>query len=327
MEPHPIHTIVLYPRLHVDTTCAMFLLREFGAERFPGIREAKIEYRSRVPDGKSADELEADGILLIDMGGGKFDHHHETHAAEKTECASTLIAQFLGISEVPALRKLLAFVKRDDLEGRGILSKDALDRAFGLPAILMNLNRDYPNHPDFVLDITDRIFLAHYHEEYRRTVLMPQEWTELQQTGKAQQFEVTAGPERLRIVIVETDSAAMVGFLRAIRDVRADVVVQRRSSGHTNVVTRSTAPRLNLRPAMAAIRRAEATKKDMDLSHVAQNDLEKPGRLHGVEEWYFDTAANTLQNGGADTSGVAPTRLSLAELQRLLHETLPRSLE
>lgn len=325
MEPRPIHTVVLYPRLHVDPLVALFLLREFGAEHFPGIREAKIVYWGSVPPGKSADDFERDGILLVDMGGGTFDHHHEEHA-EKTDCASTLVARYLGIEHMPALRKILAFAKRDDLEGKGVLSTDILDRAFGLPAIVMNLNRDYPDHPDFVVDVVYRILLAHSHEEYRRTILMPQEWQRLQREGKARRFTVNTPDEELRVVMVETDEKALVGFLRAISSVRADVVIQRSATGHTHVVTRNRPPRLNLRPTIAALRQAEAAKKEMDVRAVSTEEWEKPGRLAGVEEWYFDTAANTLQNGGAAAATTTPTRLSLDEIERILRQTLPNSL-
>lgn len=322
MPTQQIHTIVIYPRPHVDNICAIFLLREFGQERFPGIREAQIEYWNTVPSGKSADQWEGEGYLLVDLGGGKFDHHYDDHTSVKKDCSSTLIARYLGIEDKLELKKLLTYVKRDDLEGRGIVSKDVIDRAFGLSAVVMNLNRDYPDHPDYVIDIVGRIFLAHYHEEYRRKVLLPQEWKRLQEEGKAFHFEIMAEPAPLRVVMVESDTKALIGFLRAIKDVQADVVVQRTLSGHTNIVTRQQRSRLNLLPVIAALRRAEAYKKGFDISGFTQEQMEKPGRLEGIEEWYFDTAANTLQNGGAAAKGIPPTSLELAEIRSLLEKTL-----
>lgn len=325
MTPRPIHAIVIYPRPHADTICAIWLLRTFGEQHFPGAGAATIKYWNQVADGKSADDWETEGVLLIDLGGGKFDHHHDTHST-KSDCASTLIAKYLGIDQDPALRKMLTYVKRDDLEGKGIISKDIVDRAFGLSAIIMNLNRDYPEHPDFVIDTVSRIYHAHYHEEYKRKVLMPQEWQELQKQGKVMRFSVLTPQRPLHIVMVETDTKAMIGFLRAVKSVQADVVVQKTSSGHINIVTRQVSPRLDLRATIAAIRKAEATAKNMNLSATTQEEWEKPARMSGVEEWYFDTAANTLQNGGVDTSGITPTRLSLATLRDMLQQTLPTSL-
>lgn len=320
MTPTPIHTIVIYSRPHADTIAAIFLLRYFGNQHFPGIENATVEFWNTVKAGKTIDEWEEAGYVLVDMGGGKFDHHQEDHTAKK-DCASTLIARYLGIDTDPALKRLLQYVKRDDLEGRGIVSKDVIDRAFGLSAIIMNLNRDYPDHPEYVVDIVSRIYLAHYHEQYRRLVLMPQEWAELQATGKATRFDITAAARTLHVAMVESDSKALVGFLRAIKEVQADIVVQRRSSGHINIVTRQTSERIDLRPAIALLRAAEARKQGRTITHE-QQELEKPGRLASVPEWYFDTAATTLQNGGADTTGIEPTQLTLANIQAILTKTL-----
>ncbi|MDD5566740.1 MAG: hypothetical protein PHH01_00945 [Patescibacteria group bacterium] len=323
MQKISIHTIVMYPRPHPDNIVAKFLLQEFGEEQFPGINQAKLEFWNMVPLEKTSDEWEKEGYLLIDMGGGKFDHHHDEHTNDKTTCASTLVARYLGIDSLPELKKLLEYVRRDDLEGRGIVSKDIIDRAFGLSAIVMNLNRDYPDHPEYVVETTQRIVLAHYHEEYRRKVLMPQEWENLQKNNLAEQFIVQTAHYPVKVVMVETDSKSIIGYLRAIGAVKADVVVQRQSSGHTNIVTRQVEPRLNLVPAISAIRQIEGQRKGLSFTEAESEQLIKPGRMAGVEEWYFDTAANTLQNGGANSVNIQPTHLSLEEIKQILIKTLP----
>lgn len=317
MNPVPIHTVVMYPRPHPDPICTLFLLREFGEQYFLGVKEAKIEYWNMMPAGKTADELEAQGYLLIDIGGGKFDHHHGSHGP-KTDCASTLVAKYLGVDGRPELKKLLQYVKRDDLEGKGIISKDIIDRAFGLSALVMNLNRDYPDYPDYVVDTVYRIFLAHYHEEYRRKVLMPQEWEELKASGKANQFEVAHNGRRYRVVTLESDSKTIVGFVRAVKTIQADIVVQRTPSGHTNIITNQNKQPISLRGLIVALRRAEADKRDYDISSLSESQLEQPGRLSQVPEWYFDTAAKTLQNGGAAAQGIEPTELSLHDIGEIL---------
>lgn len=323
MASQHVHTVVMYPRPHPDPICALFLLREFGETQFPGIAQAKVEYWNKLPDHKTSDQLESEGYVLLDLGNGKFDHHEASHGP-KNECASTLVAKFLGVDQKPELKKLLQYVKRDDLEGRGIISKDPIDRAFGLSALIMNLNRDYPEYPDYVLETVYRIFLAHYHEEYRRKVLMPQEWESLQHSGKARQFSVQR-PERVyKIIMVESDSTTLVGFLRALKKIQADIVVQRRSSGHTNIITNQNNQGgvIDLRKTAKAIRQLEAQKQSISLAHYNEADLEKPERLPEVPQWYFDIAAKTLQNGGAASQGIAPTLLSLEDIQNVLMKSL-----
>ena len=122
--PKPIHTIAIFSKIQPDTVAAVFLLQEFGEKFFPGIAKAKVVFWTALPTGKTAAELEAEGTLPIDLGGGTFDHHKH-----KGESAATLVANYLGVMSNPSLKKLLAYAKRDDLEGKGTLSTDPLDRA------------------------------------------------------------------------------------------------------------------------------------------------------------------------------------------------------
>ena len=51
------HTIILPVRPQPDTIAAIFVLKEFGEEKFPGIGLAKVEFCSLPPDGKSAEQF------------------------------------------------------------------------------------------------------------------------------------------------------------------------------------------------------------------------------------------------------------------------------
>lgn len=269
------------------------------------------------PDpAKTPQQYEAEGMLLVDLPGSRFDHHIETHD-KKTECASTLVAKYLGIINNPELKKVLMFAKRDDLEGKGTISIDPLDRAFGLPGIIMSMNRVHVNHPNAILDLVISIYEAHVYEEYKRTVEMPQEWKELKAQGIAKEVVVPAMQGPMLLVYLTSDNTSLPGFIRAYR--KADVVVQRRISGHTNILTRQDKDyRLDLRPIISRIRVAEAKAGSVTLA--ADTVLDKPGKVDGVPEWYYDTAANTLQNGGVNPQGVPATKLSLEEIARLVQE-------
>lgn len=320
--PQPIHTIVIFPRPHPDNIVAILLLWLFGEKEFPGIRKAKIDFWNKVPEGKTADQLEKEGVLLIDLGGGKFDHHSEEKNKTKgEECATTLVAKYLRIQDDPALEKLIAYVKRDDLEGRGIISKDPLDRAFGLSGIIMNLNREYPQNPKKVLELVIPIFLAHYHEERKRMTVLPEVWEKIQKEGKADIFEVFQGKKLIKVIMVENDDPSLIGFLRASPKTKADVVAQKLSSGHINIITRQWR-KVNLDDVAVMIRVAEARKKQTILEIKRPEDLAKPNRLNGVEEWYYDTVANSIQNGGIQPEGILPTKFEFSQIKEILKASL-----
>ena len=81
---------------------AIFLFKRFGKEKFIGIEKAGIEIWPVLPEGRSAGDLERDGHIFIDLGGGAFDHHDQRG---KTT-ASQLVADYLGVAEDPSIAKL-----------------------------------------------------------------------------------------------------------------------------------------------------------------------------------------------------------------------------
>src|SRR3989344_4526463 len=93
--------IFISTRLRPDTIVAIFILKKFGTERFPGVESATLEFLQTIPEGETADTLEKKGVLLIDLGGGTFDHH----GTQKKSTASYLVARELGIAANPSLAK------------------------------------------------------------------------------------------------------------------------------------------------------------------------------------------------------------------------------
>jgi hypothetical protein len=313
-----ISKIVLFPKIQADTAAGLYLLRRYGETAFPGISQAPLEFWTALPEGAKADALEREGYLLIDLGG-RFDHHLvNERLGRRAECVSTLVAKALGLDNKPELKKLLTWAKRDDLEGKGTVSTDPIDRAFGLSGIIMNLNREYHATPQKILDVILPIIDVHVREEIRRHVELPQEWQKLLQEKKAETFMLQQGPADLKVGVIQSDNVALPGFLRAAHGF--DLLIQRRSTGHTNILTRQLRS-IDLRPVVEELRLAEAQKKGFFAG--AEEELQKSGRLDGVPEWYYDTAANTIQNGGVSPEGVNPTALDLDEVVAIVKDAIP----
>jgi hypothetical protein len=309
-------TIVLPNRSQPDTLIAVFLLKKFGESYFPGIASAKMEFWQVLPEGETNQSLQSKGYFLIDIGSGPFDHH----AAQFQTTATDLVATALEITDDPALSKLFEYARRDDFYGKGIISNDALDRAFGLSGLVVTLNRYFASDPARVVDLVLPFFEAHYAEEVRRTKELPEEFAEKLKSGEAEEFAVRQRDKNLKVVIVASDNSSLAGYLRSQQGGRFDVVVQRLTSGHVNILTRPT-KRVDLRMLAAKIRTAEMhfQKKIFPLD---LRQLTNRGRLKEIPDWYYDPATNSIQNGGLNPIGVKPTRIPREEFPKLIKEGL-----
>ena len=311
--PKTYHKIILPVRPQPDTIIAIFILQRFGKERFVGIENATIESWSTLPHGDSEQTLDEEGVLLIDIGGGKFDHH--TALTQTT--AADLVAAELGVQDDPALAKLIEYARRDDFFGKGTISEDQLDRTFGLTGLISNLNKEHSRDPHYVVSTILPLIVSHYNEQVRRVKELPEEFEEICKRNEAHIFTTKQRGKKLKVVMLTSDNPSLTGYLRSGGGGGYDVVAQWMVSGHVNVITRQM-KRIDLRPLAAIIRIEEARKQNMDISSRDDRYLTRPGKITEVMDWYYDPATNSLQNGGINPTGIHPTRITAAELLEIL---------
>ncbi len=319
-KPVKIKSIALPTRSQPDTIIAIFILKQFGGEKFVGISEAGYEVMPRIKDGETSESLIRQGVLPVDIGGGVFDHHSKPFQTT----ASNLVAEYLGVRDNPALSKLLQFAERDDFYGKGIISNDPLDRAFGFSGLIGSLNKKYVNEPGRVIEIALPFIDAFYAEENKRSFEMPQEYEEKMRAGKAQVFEVKQRGRLLKCIFIETDNASMAGYLRSKGGGGFDVVALKLSSGHINILTKPiTKP--DLRSLIVLIRIQEAEARGIDLDGDPEK-LSIPGTMKEIPEWYFDPATNSLLNGGPNPKEIKPTSIDPFEFKKILEVGLSEQL-
>jgi len=305
---------IILPTLpQVDTIIAIFLLKKFGKEKYPGIENASIEIWTEIPRGETEESLNKKGYFLIDVGGGKFDHHF------KGKTASQIVAEDLNLEEDPALSKLLAFAERADKYGLGTISTDQIDKAFGLAGIISDLQKIYPHDPQKIVDLILPLIEAHYLEEKRRYKELPEEFEKKLKEGRAEVFIVKQGKKKLKVVAIESDNPSIVGWLRSTIGPKADVVLQRASSGHTNIITRPL-KRIDLTLSVALLRKEETIRQNR--GEIPPAELIKPGKISQVPEWYYDRATNSILNGGVNPKGTSPTSIPFERIKELIKEGL-----
>lgn len=310
--PQKFKSILLPVRPQPDTVVAIFILRQFGEDKFPGISKANYIFSSQLGEGETTETLMADGTFPLDIGGGETDHHNKS---EKTT-VSRLVSKLLGVENNPALSKLLQYAERDDFYGKGTLSTDPLDRAFGLSGLITSLNKKYFKEPEKVIEFSLPLIDCFYTEEEKRAVEMPKEVEEKLATGKAQILEVRQRGKPLKVIFMDTENPSMAGYLRSKLGGAYDVVALRISSGHINILTRP-AQRVDLRSLAVLVRTQEAQVRGVTLEGEPST-LSLPGSLKEVPEWYYDTATNSLLNGGPNPQNISPTQIDPFEFQKLL---------
>src|SRR3989338_6862851 len=312
--------IILPTRPQPDTVVAIFILKKFGREQFPGIEKAVVDFWQILPEGESEETLDAKGVVLIDLGGGRFDHH----AARVKTTASDLIAGHLGVVDKASLAKLLEYARRDDFFGKGTVSEDPIDRAFGLSALIAVLNKSLVKNPAKLIDYVLPLLIAHHNEEIRRTEQLPLEFEEKIKNGEVETFEVRQRDKKLRAVILTSDNGSFAGYLRSQNGGRFDVVAQWLPSGHLNILTRPT-KRVDLRSLAALLRLEEATASGLDLT-LSVRSLAGYGRIKEIPEWYYDPATNSIQNGGLNPKEINPTKIPRDKFKKIIELGLSEQL-
>ena len=297
----PITQIVLPTRPQPDTIVAIFLLHTFGQELYPGIESATV-----VADPKAT---ATDGHLLIDVAGGEYDHHGTD------KCATELVADKLGVLDNPELRNLIAYARRDDTKGQGTISKDTIDRAFGLSGLIAALNKKHPTDADTIVSTVLPLLHAHYTSAYEHYVAIPRLITELKAAQTFTSHTIQAPIRNMPVAFVTSDNVSLVGYLRSNVGGNYRAVIQRRSSGHVNILTKQD-PKIDLSRLMAVIRLQEMQLQNLDCDDEAS--LHQTGTHELTPNWYYDPATNSLLNGGVTPDAVVATTIPWDDMQRIV---------
>ena len=135
------HTIVTHEHPDLDAMLCCYLLRKYGHNRYEGLKDAKILFcpAGRLPEGKTPHELEQDGLLAVDIGGGRLDTHPDGHSIseeKKTLSAANLVAQDLGVDKEERLCDLLEFARIHDSLGKSLRSRNPIDHLIALPNLI-----------------------------------------------------------------------------------------------------------------------------------------------------------------------------------------------
>ncbi len=168
-----------------------------------------------------------------------------------------------------------------------------------------------------MIEIVTPLIIAHHNEEKRRFEEFPAELEKAKKEQRTAEFQVKQRDKKLKVIMLESSNVGMPGFLRSQNGGKYDVVVQRTQQGYVNILTRP-AKRIDLRSLTGLIRLSEAEHQAIPLDqdpHV----LIATGRIDSIKNWYYDTATNSILNGGIlPTPDITPTTIPWNTFQKIL---------
>ena len=189
-----VKRLAIHPSPHLEEILALWLLRTFGQEVFPGVQNAMLvfwPFGEGTPDGRPIAAHEAEGTLALGTALSRLDDHKVRHATPGViTCSAQLVAEALGVANDPALQDMLEYVSKIDSRGGASM--------FDLANIVKLLqDRDLgvmPDDPKQVIYWAWRGIKALYWNQQRFLQSARQEWAR-----KASVWEASYRSKTLRI--------------------------------------------------------------------------------------------------------------------------------
>ncbi len=309
--------IVTHHRPHVDERLAIWLLRLFGEDQFPGAKSALVEFvdAGTIPVGKSADEREADGELWLGVGGGRFDEHPngDTNRVHG-ECAATLVATALGVRDKLELRQLLDAVCQNDTAGGG-------GSVLNVARVITLMNQA-GQEEDFIQRWAEASFDAFFQCQ-REFFGAEKDFRNPKVTSVDEiRLATRTGTKEIRLVVTSSANKQMASFARSKFGCGAQIVIQRsETSGHTFISCYSGAG-LRMEVLAAAIRQAELRRREE--TPLSEEEARREGTLARVPEWCFHRSGGWIMNGSLTAPNTVRSRLPLRRLQAIAFEAMKR---
>jgi hypothetical protein len=295
-----VKKILIPNKPHLDPIAAIYLLGQYGQEKYPGINSAKIIFweNSHNPSAAEMEKFNFEGVLMIDIGGGLFDHHD---SADRKETATCRVAKYLGIESRPELSALLAYVREDDLEG--------LHNRYGDLAYIIKCLHKQNVKPAEVVSLAFQYI--HCLQEGQK------EWhigVKKEYETKAKILKVKRNQKKLKIAIIESDNAQVANY--AITTDNFSVVIQKRSSGHVIILTNKY-HRIDLREIVAAIRKKELELRSYN-KPIEIDKLKFEGKNQLLPFWFYHRSLNSFLNGSEALNKTEATKLPFNNIIRFV---------
>ena len=302
----PLHVVEIRTSLRpqLDEIVAIWLLRKFGQNLFSGIDTAKVKFIDVADDELTSDDildLEADGILLIGIGSGRFGKWSRNKKnSKKNDSLVMLVAKELGLEKELTLRKIFDYVS--------YLGSRKTSSVIDLSFLIQNLYESDHNSQkvmDWVMIALDGI----YSSQVR--------FWQGTKRGFEQDAEIFFIAGNIAVALLVVDNLENSKFDTLVKQSNADIFVLQLSSGHIRIFTKN--PRkIILQEVIKILRLKEAEINGRKIKTLDWRYLSQVGVIDEVPEWYYDSSVPVVLNGGLNLENIPPTKLSLKKIKEVL---------
>ncbi len=292
-----IKKILIPNKPHLDPIAAVFLLKQYGQKIFSGMEKAEIIFweKSQDPTAEEILKFKENGVLIVDVGGSLFDHHHKINGGKET--SSSLVVSYLQIENKPEINALLNYVREDDLEG--------LHNRYGDLAYLIKCFHKKNIASVKVVELGLRLLNYFQTSQLEWHYNVRQEYENKIKIHRVKRFD-----KKLKIGVVESDNSQIANY--GITMDNLSLVIQKRSTGHVMILTNKY-HRINLKEIVAAIRTRELELSGYD-KNIDPAKLQFEGKNSMITNWFYHKSLNSFLNGSDAMNKTEPTKLKFNEI-------------
>lgn len=262
--PSPIEKIILYSGADFDALFSSWLF----VRNVPFAKYAKFDFVKIGETWKNQSVDSDPAVVHIDTGGGKFDHH-----GGKNKSATRIMVSELGLEDEPALKRLLSLIEAYE-------NADKME--FYAPSqLITGWYYLYRTNPKLVLERAFEVFDILYGQEKQRIGI----------EAKSSQVDWRE---------IDGKKLAVLDEIAQLRDWcfdnGASVVVWKNTNNGVPYygVQVSRQEDLSLSKVVAALRRAEAVARNVELGEVNLEMIEEVEKLPG---WYLHHSGKLILCG------------------------------
>ncbi len=294
-----------HQRPHLDEVLGYWMLQKFGGKQFPGVETAGLVFGQF--DGKSAAQWEAEGALLLGVGGGRFDEHNRPgKERDEAHSSASLVFRELRLYENRALDQIVDYVSRVDTKGgAGPLDLGRLAQK------MFVLERDPKDVIDFMITGIEVEYasLTHYYLECAR----------LFAAAAKRSFIGLPNGSTGKLAVVEIADPQIASYARKEGDM--SVVVLRNPQTGWIQIFRNPRQGVCLDTVVKHLRIQERAAKGLE-QPLPVAVLTEEGTVAGAEEWYYDKPSGNIFNGTPSYPDTPLTSLELKDVVGIIYHAM-----